>query len=359
MAGGLADPRPGLARPGARGQGPARARAADLHATRAGVRGLGAGDGVQGAPARARAGEAFAPARTCSRSPPARACSWCGSRAPTRGGRTVGVEISEGMLAQTRRRLEHAGLAGDVEVIEGSALELPLADESFDLIVNGYMLDLLPRDDIPRALAEFKRVLRPGGRLVLSNMTKGERRRAPRSGTGLTRTGRRGHRQLPRRARGARPGRARLRGHLAGVPLADALSHRDRHRAQGGSMSTPPRRPRTSARPCASATPRRPRRASAGAAGCCGPAESSCGCGTNALAEPRRARSSAPSSTRARIATRSPTRRSSPRSAAETRRPSPSSTRAKRSSISARAAGSTSCCRPAGSGRPARRTGST
>ena len=94
-----------------------------------------------------------------------------------RGGRTVGVEISEGMLAQTRRRLEHAGLDGDVEVIQGSALELPLADESFDLIVNGFMLDLLPRDDIPRALAEFKRVLRPGGRLVLSNMTKGERRR--------------------------------------------------------------------------------------------------------------------------------------------------------------------------------------
>ena len=93
------------------------------------------------------------------------------------GGRTAGVEISEGMLAQTRRRLEDAGLAGEVEVIEGSALELPVADESFDLLVNGYMLDLLPRDDIPRALAEFRRVLRPRGRLVLSNMTKGERRR--------------------------------------------------------------------------------------------------------------------------------------------------------------------------------------
>jgi demethylmenaquinone methyltransferase/2-methoxy-6-polyprenyl-1,4-benzoquinol methylase len=93
------------------------------------------------------------------------------------GGRTVGVEISEGMLAQTRKRLQQAGLAREVEVIEGSALELPIADESFDLTVNGYMLDLLPRDDIPRALAEFKRVLRPRGRLVLSNMTKGERRR--------------------------------------------------------------------------------------------------------------------------------------------------------------------------------------
>jgi ubiquinone/menaquinone biosynthesis C-methylase UbiE len=93
------------------------------------------------------------------------------------GGRTVGVELSAGMLAQTRQRLEAAGLRGATELIEGSALGLPLPDRSFDLVVNGYMLDLLPRDDIPRALAEFRRVLRPGGRLVLSNMTKGERRR--------------------------------------------------------------------------------------------------------------------------------------------------------------------------------------
>jgi ubiquinone/menaquinone biosynthesis C-methylase UbiE len=87
------------------------------------------------------------------------------------------VELSAGMLAQTRRRLDASGLRGATELIEGSALDLPLPDQSFDLVVNGYMLDLLPRQDIPRALAEFRRVLRPGGRLVLSNMTKGERRR--------------------------------------------------------------------------------------------------------------------------------------------------------------------------------------
>jgi demethylmenaquinone methyltransferase / 2-methoxy-6-polyprenyl-1,4-benzoquinol methylase len=91
-------------------------------------------------------------------------------------GRTVGLELAEGMLAQTQKRLSAAGLAG-VELVCGNALELPFEDESFDLVVNGYMLDLLARDDIPRALAEFKRVMRPGGRLVLSNMTKGERRR--------------------------------------------------------------------------------------------------------------------------------------------------------------------------------------
>lgn len=93
-----------------------------------------------------------------------------------RDGRTVGVEPSKGMLRQTRRRLQAAGL-DRVETLAASALDLPLPDESFDLVVNGYMLDLLPRDDIPRALAEFGRVLRPGGRLVLSNMTVGERRR--------------------------------------------------------------------------------------------------------------------------------------------------------------------------------------
>jgi ubiquinone/menaquinone biosynthesis C-methylase UbiE len=92
-------------------------------------------------------------------------------------GRAVGLEPSAGMLRQARRRIDAAGLGDRVELIEGSALDLPFADETFDLLVNGYMLDLLPRDEIPHALSEFKRVLRPGGRLVLSNMTKGARRR--------------------------------------------------------------------------------------------------------------------------------------------------------------------------------------
>jgi predicted CoA-binding protein/ubiquinone/menaquinone biosynthesis C-methylase UbiE len=89
-------------------------------------------------------------------------------------GRTAGVELAEGMLARTGRRLADAGL-DRVELRRGDALDLPFADESFDLVVNSYMLDLLPRDDIPRALKEFRRVLKPRGRLVLSNMTKGGR----------------------------------------------------------------------------------------------------------------------------------------------------------------------------------------
>ena len=90
------------------------------------------------------------------------------------GGRTVGVELAQGMLAKTSRRLARAAIER-VELRRGDALALPFADASFDLVVNSFTLDLLPRDDIPRALAEFGRVLRPGGRLVLSDMTKGQR----------------------------------------------------------------------------------------------------------------------------------------------------------------------------------------
>jgi demethylmenaquinone methyltransferase/2-methoxy-6-polyprenyl-1,4-benzoquinol methylase len=91
-----------------------------------------------------------------------------------RSGRTVGVELADGMLVETRRRLKSAGVVG-VELLKASALDVPLPASTFDAVTNGYMLDLLPRDDIPKALAEFRRLLKPGGRLVLSNMTKGER----------------------------------------------------------------------------------------------------------------------------------------------------------------------------------------
>jgi ubiquinone/menaquinone biosynthesis C-methylase UbiE len=89
-------------------------------------------------------------------------------------GRTVGVELADGMVRQTRRRLAATGLRR-VELHRADARALPFPDASFDLLTNGYMLDLLPTADIATALREFRRVLRPGGRLVLSNMTPGEK----------------------------------------------------------------------------------------------------------------------------------------------------------------------------------------
>jgi len=91
-------------------------------------------------------------------------------------GRTVGVDLADGMIRETRRRLSAAGIA-HAEVLRADACHLPFADDSFDVVTSAYVLDILPWNDIRRALTEFRRVLRHGGRLVLCHMTPGERGR--------------------------------------------------------------------------------------------------------------------------------------------------------------------------------------
>jgi ubiquinone/menaquinone biosynthesis C-methylase UbiE len=55
----------------------------------------------------------------------------------------------------------------------GDAYALDFPPETFDLVLNSYMFDLLPETDFVAVLAEFNRVLKPGGRLVQINMTQG------------------------------------------------------------------------------------------------------------------------------------------------------------------------------------------
>jgi demethylmenaquinone methyltransferase/2-methoxy-6-polyprenyl-1,4-benzoquinol methylase len=82
-----------------------------------------------------------------------------------------GVDLSTSMLELTRQRLLSSGFHNFV-LKEADSRALPFADGSFDLLYNAYMLDLIPERDMPLILAEFKRVLRPAGRLVLLNMSK-------------------------------------------------------------------------------------------------------------------------------------------------------------------------------------------
>lgn len=89
-------------------------------------------------------------------------------------GRNLGIDISQGMLSRARARLDRAGLSS-FELLIRSAFDIGEADGSFDLVLNSYMFDLLDERDWSRALSEFRRVLKPSGRLVLANMTLGER----------------------------------------------------------------------------------------------------------------------------------------------------------------------------------------
>ena len=89
-------------------------------------------------------------------------------------GRNEGIDLTEAMLIRAASRAAKSG-SSNYRLEVGDAYDLDFADNSFDVVVNNYMFDLLPQQDFPKVLEEFKRVLRPGGRLAIVNMAKGER----------------------------------------------------------------------------------------------------------------------------------------------------------------------------------------
>lgn len=86
-------------------------------------------------------------------------------------GRVVGSDFSEDMLALAREKAGERGVP--VEFGWADALELPYADESFDAVTVGFGARNLA--DLPKGLAEMARVLRPGGRLVILEITRPRR----------------------------------------------------------------------------------------------------------------------------------------------------------------------------------------
>jgi SAM-dependent methyltransferase len=78
-----------------------------------------------------------------------------------RGWRLTLSDPSEGMLAETRANLRRVGLEADLR--RHTAADMPYADASFDVAFANHMLYLVP--DARTAVAELRRVLRPGGRL--------------------------------------------------------------------------------------------------------------------------------------------------------------------------------------------------
>lgn len=89
-------------------------------------------------------------------------------------GINIGIDISSGMLEKAQKRLGQLSGAS-YELKKASAFHLQGDDEQFDVLINNYMFDLIPFDQMDGILAEFKRVLKKGGKLVLVNMTIGER----------------------------------------------------------------------------------------------------------------------------------------------------------------------------------------
>jgi demethylmenaquinone methyltransferase / 2-methoxy-6-polyprenyl-1,4-benzoquinol methylase len=86
-------------------------------------------------------------------------------------GRVVGCDFSEPMLELARRKSGEEGLP--VEFAWADALDLPYGDAGFDAVTVGFGARNLA--DLDRGLAEMARVLRPGGRLVILEITRPQR----------------------------------------------------------------------------------------------------------------------------------------------------------------------------------------
>jgi demethylmenaquinone methyltransferase/2-methoxy-6-polyprenyl-1,4-benzoquinol methylase len=80
------------------------------------------------------------------------------------GGNVTGIDFSKPMLERARRK------APELEWVEGDALALPFADGSFDAATVGFGVRNL--SELDRGLRELRRVLRPGGRLAILEITR-------------------------------------------------------------------------------------------------------------------------------------------------------------------------------------------
>jgi demethylmenaquinone methyltransferase/2-methoxy-6-polyprenyl-1,4-benzoquinol methylase len=79
--------------------------------------------------------------------------------------RVVGLDYTPGMLDIAREKAGRADLKSTLEYVQGDAMELPFEDSSFDVLSIAFGIRNVV--DPSRAFAEFSRVLRPGGRLIV------------------------------------------------------------------------------------------------------------------------------------------------------------------------------------------------
>jgi arsenite methyltransferase len=83
-------------------------------------------------------------------------------------GRVTGIDMTAAMLTKARAAAAEMG-ADNVQFVEAEAEQLPFADASFDVVISNGVIDLIPDKDA--VYAELHRVLVPGGRLQIADVT--------------------------------------------------------------------------------------------------------------------------------------------------------------------------------------------
>jgi len=90
------------------------------------------------------------------------------------GGVNVGIDLSPVMLNKAKKRLKKR--SGNFELREGDVFDSGFEDNSFDIVINNFMVDLMPMESFDRIAREFHRLLKPGGVLAISTFSFGKKR---------------------------------------------------------------------------------------------------------------------------------------------------------------------------------------
>ena len=88
------------------------------------------------------------------------------------GGHVTGVDLSEGMLAVMREKVDKAELNGMISIEEGDGENLRFPDNTFDRVTIAFGIRNF--EDRPKGLREMLRVLKPGGRPVILELSRPE-----------------------------------------------------------------------------------------------------------------------------------------------------------------------------------------